>query len=62
MENKIRHRREKLGLSQRQLARKLGIDQSIISRWGKGQCDPTLFNALCLAQVLDTTVDELFSP
>lgn len=62
MENKIRQRREELGISQVQLARALGTDPALVCRWEKGQYDPTLFNALCLAQVLDTTVEELFGP
>lgn len=62
MENKIRERRKELGMSQGQLARKVGVSQGKLSHWEKGDWAPQLFNAICLAQALETTVEELFSP
>lgn len=62
MENKIRQRREELSISQIDLAGAIGTYPARVCLWEKGQTDPTLFNALCLAQALKTTVEELFDP
>lgn len=62
MNNKIREYRKKRGLSQTKLAEEMGVKQTTIWAWESGNVDPNLFNAICLAQALGTTVEELFSP
>lgn len=52
MGEKIRRYREAAGMSQRQLAVALGIDQSAVSFWETGKSEPTLFNLRRLADVL----------
>ena len=60
--NRIRERRLELGLSQGKLARAIGTDQSKVSHWEAGHCEPKVFNALLLAKALGTTVEYLFAP
>lgn len=49
---KIRVRRVELGLSQNELADKLGISQSSLSAWERGIYEPSGANVLLLARVL----------
>ena len=60
--NRIRERRLELGLSQGQLAKKLGVHHSTVSAWELGVAEPRVFLAVCLAKALGTTVEELFAP
>ena len=60
--NRIRERREAMKLSQKQLAKNLGVNHSTVSTWEKGIAEPRVFYAICLAQFFGTTVEELFSP
>lgn len=61
VENKIKEYRERLGMSQEQLAQKSSVGRSTISEAESGAHIPTLEAALRLAQALETTVDNLFS-
>lgn len=54
--------REKCGLTQRDLAETLGIDQSTISLWEAGKTQPRAKLLLKLAGILHCTVDDLLSP
>lgn len=60
--NRIRERRKALGLSQKQLAKKVGLNYTTVSKWEMGTSEPRVFCAICLAQFFGTTVEELFSP
>ena len=60
--NRIKFFRKKAGMSQRQLADKIGTSCDRVSVWETGKHDPTLFMALCIAKALNATVEELFSP
>lgn len=60
MGEKIRELREKRGLSQKQLADALGIDQSAIARWETGANEPTAFNVRRLADILGVAPGDLF--
>lgn len=62
MTNKIKEYREKRGLSQMRLAEVIGVKHNSVWLWEHDKSDPSLFNAICLAQALGTTVEELFSP
>lgn len=62
MENKIREFRKAKGMSQTELSEKLGVSQQTLSSWETGQNEPLTFNAICLAKLLGTTVEELFGP
>lgn len=62
MENTIRERRKRLGLSQEELAGKCGVSRQTVNAIENNKYDPTLALAFALAEHLDTTVDRLFSP
>src|SRR5512137_1661502 len=59
--NCLRRYRKDRGISQRQVAHLLGISNtSMISRWEKGRCFPSLVNLFRLAAVYSTMVDALY--
>ncbi len=62
MNNTIRERRKALALSQEALARQCGVSRQTINAIENNKYDPTLALAFRLAEVLHTTVDELFTP
>ena len=62
MHNTIRQRRKGLGLSQEELAQRCGVSRQTVNAIENNRYDPTLALAFRLAQVLETTVDSLFSP
>ena len=57
---KIRECRERKGLSQKELADALGIDQSAVSNWERGLSEPTAFNIRRLADLLGVKPGDLF--
>ncbi len=60
MKNRVRERRQGLGLTQEQLAERAGVSrQTIISIEG-GRYDPSLPLALRLARLLGQRVEDLF--
>ena len=52
MGEKIRQARENAGLSQKQLAEALGLDQSAVSKWETGKSEPVIHNLRRLADIL----------
>lgn len=46
-------------ISQQQLADKLGIDRSTISKWETGDYDPTVGNVISIANVLGVPIADL---
>ncbi len=54
-------RRRALGLTQAQLAERLGVDTETLSRFERGKHAPTLKNLVRLAGLLQTTVAELLA-
>lgn len=56
---KIQEIRKRLGLSQGQIADQLGVDTSLVSRWEKGEREPSVSQQLDLAHALGVTVDYL---
>lgn len=62
VENIIRDRRKKLGLSQGELAKKCGVSRQTVNAIENNKYDPTLALAFNLAKELKITVDELFIP
>lgn len=53
--------RVKLGLIQRQVAKRVGIDASRLSLIENGHIEATKLERVVLARVLETTEEELFS-
>ena len=54
---RIRERRQQLGLSQAELAERVGLDQRQISQFENGQGNPTTATLISLAKTLDTSID-----
>lgn len=61
MKNRIRELRKAKKLRQEDLSSMLGVTRQTINAIENDKYDPTLSLAFCLAAVLETTVDELFS-
>lgn len=57
----IGKRRRALGLTQAQLAERLGVDAETLSRFERGRHSPTLKNLARLAGLLQTTVSDLLA-
>lgn len=61
-DNKIEYYCKLRGLSYPQLAKLAGVSTFSVQEWAIDRHQPRVFNAICLAQALGTTVEELFSP
>lgn len=62
MDNKIREYRKKKNLSQAELAEKVGLARQTVSLLENKSYNPSLKVCLNIANVLDTTLDNLFNP
>jgi len=56
---KLREIRKRRRLTQMELARRAGLDQSQISKIERGLINPSLRTVVHLARILDVTLDEL---
>lgn len=56
----IRRQREHLGLTQKQLAERVGVDQSAVSFWENGTKAPTVERQLAIANALGIDARILF--
>ena len=52
--------RKKKGLTQEQLAQKLGVTNQSVSKWESAQCCPDISLIPKLARIFDISIDELF--
>ncbi|MBM6953810.1 helix-turn-helix transcriptional regulator [Enorma phocaeensis] len=57
--NQIRERRQRLGLSQDELAQRLYVSRVTISHWETGRTLPDVQSMLLLANLFGTTIDEM---
>ena len=55
----IAEKRKRVGLSQADLAKKMGISQPAVAQWENGVSRPNISLLSKLAEVLECTVDEL---
>lgn len=55
----LKYERIMRGLTQTELANRLGIKQQQISEWECDKVEPTLYNILALIRALNTDFDEL---
>jgi putative transcriptional regulator len=62
MENRVNECRTRLGWSQQRLADQLGVSRQTIISIERGRFDPSLPLAFRLAQIFETTLEELFLP
>lgn len=60
MKNKIKEYRQKIGLTQEELARKAGVRRETIVFLEQGKYNPSLELAHNVAEALDKKIDELF--
>ena len=60
MKNKIREYRQKIGLTQEELAKRVGVRRETIVFLEQGKYNPSLKLAHNVAKALQATIDELF--
>ena len=58
---KLKDIRKAQGLSQEQLAEKIGVSRQAITKWETGRGLPDMENMMILAEIFKTTLDELVS-
>lgn len=52
--------RKKLGLTQEELASRLGYSKASVSNWENGYSNPTLSDAFRISEILDEDINVLF--
>ena len=57
--NRLFHARKKQGLSQEDVAGKLGVSRQTVSKWESGQSYPDFQRLVLLADYFDISLDEL---
>lgn len=61
LNNNIKHLRNIKGISQQELADKVGIDRSTISRIENNEIETTIDNAIKIAEALEVSINDLVS-
>lgn len=56
---KIEAARKRMGLSQTELAQRVGVGQTAVCRWESGKSQPSLANLLRLSNILDISMSTL---
>jgi transcriptional regulator with XRE-family HTH domain len=59
--NNIRYYRKKLGISQADIAKELGVSPNSVSKWETGKTMPDLKHAIRLSEILGTELGVLFA-
>jgi transcriptional regulator with XRE-family HTH domain len=59
--NRLYELRKKNGLSQEELADKLGISRQAVSKWERAEASPDTDNLILLARLYGITLDELLN-
>ena len=57
--NRLLEYRKKSGLSQEELAEKIGVSRQAVSKWERSEASPDTDNLILLAEVYGVTLDEL---
>ncbi len=57
--NRLVNLRKKNGLSQEELANKLGLSRQAVSKWERAEASPDTDNLICLAKLYGISLDEL---
>lgn len=60
MNEKIKDLRDYHGISQRELARRIGVGKTTISEIERGDRLPNVLTAIRIARALETTVEEIW--
>lgn len=58
---RLQTQRKKQGLSQEELADKLGVSRQAVSKWERGDASPDTDNLIALAKIYGCTIDELIN-
>jgi transcriptional regulator with XRE-family HTH domain len=58
---RLKHRRVLSGMSLREVARQLGVSPSFVSQLENGKSQPSVATLYSISQLLDVSIDELFS-
>ncbi len=56
----LKYERKVTGLTQQQLADKMGIKQQQLSRWECDEIEPAVSSIVAIAKALDVSYDDLF--
>ena len=59
--NRLMQYRKKAGLSQEELADKLGVSRQAVSKWECGESSPDTDNLIALAKIYNVSLDELIN-
>lgn len=59
--NRLVELRKKSGLSQEQLAEKLGLSRQAVSKWERAEASPDTDNLICLAKIYNVSLDDLLN-
>lgn len=59
--NRLLELRKKAGLSQEELANKLGISRQSVSKWERAESSPDTDNLICLAKIYNVSLDEILN-
>lgn len=57
--NRLYEYRKDRGLSQDQLAEKIGVSRQAVSKWERGEASPDTDNLIALSEIYNVTLDEL---
>ena len=57
--NRLYEYRKNAGLSQDQLADRIGVSRQAVSKWERGEASPDTDNLIALSEVYNVTLDEL---
>lgn len=57
--NRLAKLRKEKGLSQEELAEKLGLSRQAVSKWERAESSPDTDNLICLAKIYNISLDEL---
>ena len=57
--NRLVELRKKSGLSQEELAAKLGLSRQAVSKWERAEASPDTDNLICLAKLYGVSLDDL---
>lgn len=58
--NRLISLRKRMGLSQEDLAYRLGVSRQAVSKWERGESSPDVDNAIMLGRIYGVSLDELF--
>ena len=59
MADRIQHLRKCKGISQEELAEKLGVSRQAVSKWERSEASPDTDNLIALAKIYELSLDEL---